>query len=98
MDFTVVWLIAALAVPCLPGSVTTPDQVPDNPAIVGSAVTVSAPAPAAPAGASALPGMQDFLGIVGLASWAETQQQLDALIAPPSTWHRLLARWMRNMM
>jgi hypothetical protein len=49
-------------------------------------------------GAAALSGMQDFLGIVGLSTWAETQEQIDALIPPPSTWNSLWARWLHNLM
>jgi hypothetical protein len=54
-----------------------------------AALTVSGPA--------ALSGLIDFLMVSGLSTWVETQQQIDALIPPPSTLKRFTARWLRNI-
>ncbi len=53
-----------------------------------AAVTVSGPA--------ALTGMLDFVMVAGMSTWIERQEQLDALLPPPSRFKRLLARWGRS--
>ena len=53
-----------------------------------AAVTVSGPA--------ALTGMLDFIMVAGLSTWVERQEQIDALLPPPSGFKRLLARWGRS--
>jgi hypothetical protein len=53
-----------------------------------AAVTVSGPA--------ALTGMLDFVMVAGLSTWVERQEQIDALLPPPSGFKRLLARWGRS--
>lgn len=49
-------------------------------------------------GPSALTGMLDFLTVAGLSRWVERQEEIDALIPPPSALHRLLARWARSLL
>jgi hypothetical protein len=50
------------------------------------------------AGPAATTGMLDFLTIAGLSKWVDHQEQIDAMIPPPSALHRLLARWARSLL
>jgi hypothetical protein len=48
-------------------------------------------------GVAAGSGMLDFIAVAGLTRWIERQEDLDALLPPPSSFKRLLARWGRNV-
>lgn len=50
------------------------------------------------AGPAALAGMLDFITISGMTTWVERQDQIDALLPPPSKLKRLLARWARSLL
>ena len=46
-------------------------------------------------GWNSLAGLIDFLFIVGLCDWVETQEELDALLPPPSGMTRSMANFMK---
>ena len=49
-------------------------------------------------GPAALAGMFDFLTVSGMTTWIERQEQIEALLPPPSKFKRLLARWARSLL
>ena len=49
-------------------------------------------------GLAAQSGMLDFIVVCGLTTWVERQADIDALIAPPAGWQRLVARWGRSVL
>ena len=49
-------------------------------------------------GLAAQSGMLDFIVVCGLTTWVERQADIDALIAPPSAFHRIVSRWGRSVL
>jgi hypothetical protein len=49
-------------------------------------------------GLAAQSGMLDFIVVCGLTTWVDSQAAIDALIAPPSAFQRLVARWGRSVL
>ena len=49
-------------------------------------------------GRAALQGFVDYLTLTLLTTWVETQDQLDRLLPPPSTFQRRVSNWMRTVL